>query len=154
MKVWRLTKTRYASSAFDGEGARIYGARWNSRGTRVAYASSSSALAVLEVLVHLTGGGGSAVGYSLISGTVPDSSIEELAPGLLPKDWKTSPVPPSAQLVGDEWIKSGRSLALKVPSVIVDDGFNILINPEHAAFAQVTIDSISTFGFDPRLILR
>ena len=152
MKVWRLTKTRYAKSAFDGEGARIYGARWNSRGTRVAYASTNSALAVLEVLVHLTGGGGIVIGYSLISATVPDASVEELAPRLLPKDWRASPVPPSVQAVGDEWIKSGHALALSVPSVIVDDSFNILINPNHPDFAAITIDSVSTYEFAPRLI--
>ena len=151
MRVWRLTKTRYANDAFDGEGARIYGGRWNSRGTRVAYASSNSALAVLEVLIHLTGGGGTAVGYSLISGTLPDSLVEELKPGLLPKDWKGSPVPPSVQAIGDEWIATGRSLALSVPSVIVEDGFNILINPAHADFGRFTVDSISAYDFDPRL---
>ena len=152
MQVWRLTKTRYAATAFNGEGARLYGARWNSRGTRVAYASSNSALAVLEVLVHLSGGGGSPVGYSLISATVPDSLVEDLAPGALPKDWKVSPVPSSVQTVGDEWITSGRSLALRVPSVIVDGGFNILINPEHAHFGRLTVDSISVYDFDPRLL--
>lgn len=152
MRVWRLTKTRYASSAFNGEGARIYGARWNSRGTRVAYASGNSALAVLEVLVHLTGGGGTARGYSLISGTIPDSLVEELSPDLIPEDWKASPVPPSVQSVGDEWIRTGSCLALRVPSAIVDDGFNILINPSHADFGQVTIDSTSAYDFDPRLL--
>ena len=150
MEVWRLTKTRYADTAFDGEGARLYGARWNSRGTRVAYASSNSALAVLEVLVHLAGG--APIGYSLISADIPDPLIEDLAPNLLPKEWKLSPVPPSVQAVGDEWITSGRSLALRVPSVIVDGGFNILINPDHSAFAKVSITSVSPYDFDPRLI--
>jgi RES domain-containing protein len=58
MQLWRLVKTRYAAAAFDGEGARVNGGRWNSPGTRVAYASANSALAVLEVLVHMTAGSG------------------------------------------------------------------------------------------------
>ncbi|HEU5481417.1 MAG TPA: RES family NAD+ phosphorylase, partial [Candidatus Tumulicola sp.] len=61
-------------------------------------------------------------------------------------------VPSSVQTVGDEWITSGRSLALRVPSVIVDGGFNILINPEHAHFGRLTVDSISVYDFDPRLL--
>jgi RES domain-containing protein len=77
--------------------------------------------------------------------------IEDLAPALLPKDWNVSPIPPSVQLLGDEWIKTGRALALRVPSVIVDGGFNILINPEHTGFALVKIDSVSVYDFDPRL---
>lgn len=150
MQVWRLVKTRYAASAFDGEGARLYGARWNSRGTRVAYASSNSALAVLEVLVHMTGGG-SLPGYSLVAASLPDSLVETLAPSLLPSDWNASPVPPSVQAIGDEWVRSNRSLALRVPSVIVGGVFNILINPMHADFAALTVDSISPYTFDPRL---
>ena len=147
-----MVKTRHAATAFDGEGARLYGARWNSRGTRVAYASNSSALAVLEVVVHLSGGGGSPVGYSLISATVPDAMIEDLDPTLLPKNWNVSPIPPSVQLLGDQWVASGRSLALRVPSVIVEGGFNLLINPEHKGFARVSVQSVSAYAFDPRLL--
>jgi RES domain-containing protein len=151
MQVWRLVKTRYAASIFDGEGARLYGARWNSRGTRVAYASSNSALAVLEVLVNMTGGS-SLPGYSLVVASLPDALVDTLAPALLPNDWKASPVPASTQAVGDEWVRSNRSLALRVPSVIVDAVFNLLINPMHADFAALTIDSVSPYSFDPRLL--
>jgi RES domain-containing protein len=151
MQVWRLAKTRYASTAFDGEGARLFGARWNSRGTRVTYASSNSALAILEVLVHMTSAG-SFPGYSLITASLDDALIEDLAPSSLPANWNVSPVPPEVQVIGDEWVQSHRSLALRVPSVIVAGGFNLLVNPGHADFDQMTIDSIVPFEFDPRLI--
>jgi len=151
MRVWRLTKTRYASSAFDGEGPRLYGARWNSRGTRVAYASSNSALAVLEILVHMTGGG-TFPGYSLVTATLDDRVIEDLEPSSLPNDWNVSPVPPHVQAVGDAWIRSGRSLALRVPSVLLSAGHNILINPAHSNLARLTVDSKEPFQFDPRLL--
>ncbi len=151
MQVWRLTKTRFAATPFDGEGPRRYGARWNSRGTRVAYASSNSALAVLEVLVHLSAGG-PPVGYSLVSATVPDALVDTSDPLLLPDDWNVSPVPTSAQLFGDQWIASGRALALRVPSVIVPGGFNLLINPQHRDFARVTVDAVTAFDFDARLL--
>ena len=152
MQLWRLVKTPYGDSAFDGEGARLYGGRWNRRGTRVAYASSNSALAVLEVLVHLTGGGGSIPGYSLIAASLPDSLVEDLGPELLPSEWRVSPIPTSVQSIGDQWAVSKRSTGLRVPSVLVDGGFNILLNPLHADFSQLTIDSVTKFSFDHRLL--
>lgn len=151
MQVWRLTKTRYVSTAFDGEGARVNGARWSSRGTRVAYASSSSALALLEVLVHMTSGG-ALPGYSLIAATLRDSSIENLAPSALPKDWNASSIPPHVQAIGDAWVRSGRSLALRVPSAIVRAEYNFLINPAHPDFGRFTVDAVEAFEFDPRLV--
>ena len=151
MQLWRLVKTRYAATAFDGEGARVHGGRWNSPGTRVAYASSNSALAVLEVLVHMTAGG-VLPGYSLIRAHVPDSLVEELPTSELPRSWRAFPVPPEVQAIGDAWVRSGRALALMVPSAIVDGSYNVLINPQHATFLQFVVESVQPFGFDPRLI--
>jgi len=149
--VWRLVKSKFASSAFDGEGARLFGGRWNSMGTRVAYAASNSALAVLEVLVHLD-----VVtilsAYSLVEATLPDSMIEDIDVARLNKGWNESPVPPHAQAVGDEWIRSDRSLALRLPSAIVQGGRNLLINPTHRDFGRFEVVSVEPFAFDPRLI--
>lgn len=151
MQLWRLIKTKYAATAFDGEGARIYGARWNSPGTRVAYASSNSALAVLEVLVHLRNAS-VLPAYSLVAATLPDAAVETFPVLALPKNWRASPVPPEVQGIGDEWIRSRRSLALEVPSALVQGGSNILVNPAHPDFAQCSVDSVEPFGFDPRLL--
>ena len=150
MQLWRLVKTRYAATAFDGEGARVSGGRWNSPGTRVAYASSNSALAVLEVLVHMTAGS-VLPGYSLVRASIPDSCVEELPVSDLPKNWNTSPVPPEVQSIGDAWVRSGRALALRVPSAIVPGSYNALINPDHPAFAELTVASVEAFAFDHRL---
>lgn len=152
MQLWRLVKTRHVANAFDGEGARLYGGRWNSRGTRMAYASGNSALAVLEVLVHLTGAGGLLPGYSLVAASVPDTLVESLPPTTLPPDWNTFPVPTSTQLLGDQWVASGRSLGLRVPSALVEAGFNILINPAHPQFSELLVKSASVFEFDPRFV--
>ena len=151
MRAWRLVKSRYASTAFDGEGARLHGARWNSVGTRVAYASSSAALAVLEVLVHLEDVT-VLPSYSLVLASLPDDAVEELEPSLLPAGWRSSPPPPAAQAIGDAWIRSGRSLALRVPSVLVPDEHNVLINPEHRDFATLRVEASEPYGFDPRLL--
>jgi RES domain-containing protein len=151
MQVWRLVKTRYAATAFDGEGARIYGGRWNSPGTRVAYASANSALAVLEVLVHMTAGA-ALRGYSLVHASIPDFRVEEMSAARLPANWTASPVSPDVQSIGDAWVRSGRALAITVPSVIVPGSYNVLINPDHAAYAELTVEAIDDFTFDHRLM--
>lgn len=96
--------------------------------------------------------GGTFPGYSLISGTLEDSLVEDLEISSLPKDWNVSPVPPHVQAIGDSWIKSGRRLALRVPSVVVAGGHHLLINPAHPDAARLKIDSIESFEFDPRLL--
>jgi len=151
MQVWRLVKTKYAASAFDGEGARLYGARWNSPGIRVAYAASNSALAVLEVLVHL-GDVRVLPSYSLITASVPDAHVIALDVSTLPDGWENYPVPPEVQAIGDAWIRSGGSVALRVPSVVVAGGHNLLLNPLHPTFGEFSIDSVEPFKFDPRLV--
>lgn len=151
MQLWRLVKTRYATTAFDGEGARIHGGRWNSPGTRVAYASSNSALAVLEVLVHMTAGS-ALPGYSLVRAHIPDSLVDEWPASELPGTWRAFPVPPEVQAIGDAWVRSGRTLALKVASAIVEGSYNVLINPEHPMFSRFEVESVQPFGFDPRLV--
>ncbi len=151
MQLWRLVKTKYSATAFDGEGARLYGGRWNSAGVRVAYAADSSALAVLEVLAHLKN---KAVlrSYSLVRARLPDQFVEDIDESILPAGWNTSPVPPSAQAVGDAWIRSGRSAALKVPSAIVQGSYSVIINPDHPFFAKFIVEASTPFSFDPRLL--
>ena len=151
MQLWRLVKTRYAATAFDGEGARINGGRWSSPGTRVTYASGNSALAVLEVLVHMTARS-VLPGYSLVRAHVPDPLVEELPASELPRSWRAFPVPPEVQAVGDAWVRSGRALALRVPSAIVEGSYNVLINPQHAMISELVVESVQRFGFDPRLV--
>lgn len=136
MKVWRLAKARYAAAAFDGEGARLYGGRWNSVGTRVAYASDSLALATLEVLVHLKDAT-VLPAYSVVAAEIPDGLIEEIDFASLSADWRADPAPPVVQEIGDSWVRAGRSLALRVPSVIAPDSWNVLINPQHSAFRRL-----------------
>lgn len=151
MRVWRLVKTRYAASAFGGEGARICGGRWNSVGTAAVYGADSAALAVLEVLVHLHDARPLAA-YSIVTATVPDTLIDDLDLGVLPGDWDAFPVPARVQAIGDVWLRAGRRLALRVPSAVVRDGFNLLINPAHGSFARIAVDEPQLFSFDSRLV--
>ena len=149
--AWRLVKPRHAAEAFDGEGARLHGGRWNSPGTRVAYASDSIALAVLEVLAHLQS---TAVlqAYSLVSIRFPEESVELLETRSLPAGWRRFPSPPGNQALGDQWVVAGRSLILQVPSAIIPAAANFLINPSHPEFRKVVIGRPERFAFDPRLL--
>ena len=151
ISAWRLIKSRHAAAAFDGEGARLHGGRWNSPGTRVAYASDSIALATLEVLAHLQS---TAVlqAYSVVSLSFPDESVELLTTSLLPARWRRFPSPPENQAIGDQWVAQGRSLILRVPSAIIPSAANFLINPSHPEFGNVVIGRPERFAFDPRLL--
>jgi RES domain-containing protein len=146
-----LIKSRHAASAFDGEGARLHGGRWNSPGTRVAYASDSIALAALEVLAHLQS---TAVlqAYSVVSLSFSDESVELLQTSSLPARWRRFPSPPENQAIGDQWVARGRSLILRVPSAIIPSAANFLINPSHSDFGNVVIGRPERFTFDPRLL--
>jgi RES domain-containing protein len=148
---WRIVKSRYASTAFDGEGARLYGGRWNSPGTRMVYTPSTISLAVLEVLVHLQEAS-LLSSYSLISAGFDDVYVEHLDHSRLPDDWRTYPAPSELQRIGDEWARSQRSVVLEVPSVIVVRESNYLLNPAHPDFSSVVIGEPEPFTFDERLL--
>ena len=143
---WRIVKSRYASTAFDGEGARLYGGRWNSPGTRMVYTSSTISLAVLEVLVHLQEAS-ILSSYSLISTGFDDALVERLDRSLLPDGWRSYPAPSELQRIGDEWVRRQRSAMLEVPSVIVERESNYLLNPAHPDFSSVVIGEPEPFTF-------
>jgi RES domain-containing protein len=151
--AWRIVKSRHAAGAFDGEGARVEGGRWNSPGTPVVYTSQSAALAALELLVHL-GRGSILSAYVLIPCTFDDALISRLARGRLPKNWRSYPAPPELQLIGDEWVKSGASAVLEVPSVVIETDSNFLLNPHHADFRAIRVMAPQPFELDLRLLKR
>ena len=146
----RLTKTKYLAAAWDGEGAKRAGGRWNSPGTAVVYVSGSLSLALVEVLVHLSAEVLPA--FSAIP-VVFDESLVTVHPSVHPPtNWKESPPRPSAtQAIGDLWVASGASAVLRVPSVIVPGESNFLLNPEHRDFRRVRIGEAASFPFDARL---
>lgn len=149
--AWRIVKARYIAGAFDGEGARVEGGRWNSPGTPVVYTSQSAALAALEMLVHL--GRPSIVrAYVLIPCTFDNAVVSRLDRKRLPKNWRTYPAPPGLQLIGDEWIKSGTSAVLEVPSAVIETDSNYLLNPHHRNFRSIRVMDSQPFDFDVRLL--
>jgi len=149
--AWRLVKTRYASAAFDGEGARLYGGRWNSPGTAAAYAAATVSLAVLEVLVHLEA---TTVlpSYSLTSITFDEALVEILPMAALPPHWWISPPTNDVQAIGDQWIHEGRSAVLRVPSAVIPSESIYIFNVAHPGFAYVLRGAPTPYAFDRRLL--
>ena len=151
VSAWRIVKTKYLREAFDGEGARLYGGRWNSPGNRVIYTAEHASLAVLEVLVHLESST-PLVSYSLVQVQFEESLIEELNVDRLPLDWRKSPPPVDVQSIGDRWIDEMRSVVLKVPSAVLPIESVYILNPRHPEFESIRISAAVPFSFDKRLL--
>lgn len=151
VSAFRIVKEKWHSSAFDGEGAKRYPGRWNSRGTPMVYTASSRALAMLEILVHFDAEDLIREHFQVFPVEIPDRYILELDIAL-PKDWQADPAPLSTRVIGDEWVQSQASVVLAVPSAIVPTEQNYLINPEHADYPKLVIGPHQPIDFDPRLV--
>lgn len=149
--AWRIVKKRHAESAFDGEGARRYGGRWNSPGTSVVYASETRALSLLEVLIGIRSVK-AVQAYLLIPVDFADSLVDSVDVDRLPEDWRRSPPHSAAQHIGDEWVEQETSAILRVPGVVVPEESNYLLNPAHPDFGSVEVGSPRELAIDPRLL--
>ena len=149
--AWRIVKTRFASQAFDGEGARLNGGRWNSIGVRMVYTAGSISLAVLELLVHLENTD-VLPSYSVCAVYFDEALVTGLEWGRLPDNWADSPPRPELFAIGDAWIAARSSVVLEVPSAVIESETNYLINPEHPEFESLTIDPPRPVNLDPRLL--
>ncbi len=150
MRFWRICRRRYAARAAGGEGARLYGGRWNSRGVAVVYASTSLALAAVETFVNLEP---NLMPADLVSveGEIPASvEVARLDPRILPARWEEAR-DESLRRFGDDWIRAGRSAALLVPSAAIRGEWNVLLNPAHTAFTRIRLRNPVPFQFDARM---
>ena len=150
--AWRIVKARHAARAFDGEGARIEGGRWNSPGTPMVYTSGSVALAALEMLVHL-GRFTMLSEYVAISCTFESALVSRIDRRAPPKHWRSYPAPPELQQLGDEWIANATSAVLEVPSAVIETDVNYLFNPRHADVSAIRTGRPGRFEFDLRLLM-
>jgi RES domain-containing protein len=146
----RIVPEDQAATAFDGEGARLYGGRWNSVGVPMVYASEHQSLAALEVRVHIDKTRMRKL-YKSFAFHFDEDLMEVFRVGGLPKDWQQEPPPPSLQQLGDNWAKSNASVVLAVPSVIIPKELIYLINPKHPDFVRLKIEKPTDFLFDPRM---
>jgi RES domain-containing protein len=149
--AWRLVHRNYLASAFNGEGARLAGGRWNSEGFPVVYTAGSLSLAILEIIVHLEFKETLKL-YQAIPISIPKSILEAIDPATLPTDWNKSIPHASTLLTGNHWIRSQSSIALQVPSAIVPIESNILLNPAHPKFQTLEIGEPIDLPLDPRVL--
>lgn len=150
MNVYRLARRKYGIQ-LSGVGAAKSGNRWNSRGTEIIYTSSSRALAMAEVAVHLSIAMMPS-DYLMLEILINDSrSILSIDPDDLEPNWNSFPHIRSTQLIGDQFITDHQYGVMKVPSAVVSGDHNYLINPKHSDFKKITIISQSDFKFDRRL---
>lgn len=153
MQVFRIAKTAHIRD-LSGTGAMLYGGRWNRRNIPFIYTSENRSLATVEYLVH--------VPLSLIPGDlsmavleIPDEiAAEQISIRDLPKNWREYPAPPKLAELGSQWALSGRSLLLRVPSAVVANEFNCLINPLHTEMKRIKISSVEGYRIDDRLLRR
>ncbi|MGH2620874.1 MAG: RES family NAD+ phosphorylase, partial [Anaerolineales bacterium] len=152
VRVWRICRRRYA--AFDGEGARLYQRRWNQRGTRIVYTSESLSLAALEYFVNLDT---DLTPDDLVSiaAEVPDQlPVHRVAVADLPDDWQSFPAPAALQELGTTWASQAATAVLAIPSAVIPQEWNYLLNPAHPDFRRIRIHKPQAFFLDPRLWKR
>jgi RES domain-containing protein len=150
--VWRITTARRARTAFSGEGARLYGGRWNPKGVPLVYCAESRALAMLEMLVQDEP---LRARYVAIPATLPDGmAIERVDRAKLPSDWRALRRAADLRTIGAAWAESKRTAVLAVPSAVLPEETNYLLNPLHTEFKRVRMGKPSTLVTDVRLLRR
>lgn len=154
--MWRIATDAptYLADDLTGAGARQTGGRWNESGIPLIYASETRALACLETFVHLNAGGLPLNRY-LVEIIIPDdiwAKARRETHARLPVGWDAAPAGLESIRFGSDWARAGSSALLVVPSVIVEEEFNILINPAHGDSARITAAKRRRWLYDPRLM--
>ena len=150
MRLWRICRRLYAADAFSGEGARLYGGRWNSQGISVVYASTSLALAAIETFVHVEPNLQPDDLVSIGAELPEDVVTERVDLKSLPLRWYQRR-DDSLRIFGDNWIRAARTVALYVPSAAIRGEWNVLLNPAHPDFHKLKIQAPKLFEFDLRM---
>ncbi|TVP60318.1 MAG: RES domain-containing protein [Halomonadaceae bacterium] len=150
--VYRLLKKKRLADAFSGEGARLYGGRWNSRGKACTYVAGTEALAILEVMVHLSNYE-QLKDFVLLELEIPDDLIEIPGNAQLPDNWREDPAPVETLEIGDRFLECKELLALQLPSTIAPREHIFLLNPGNSDYEKVTGKAKELeFYPDPRLV--
>jgi RES domain-containing protein len=148
MNVYRVGKCRFIDD-LSGKGAALYGGRWNSKGVYVLYASLTASLALLENRVHMSRMPGE--DYCLGTLVIPDEKITSISIKDLPAEWSRYPSPASLKKIGDDFISENKFLGMKIPSAILPEENNLLINPSHPDMKKVKLINSRSITIDERL---
>ncbi|MGD1808067.1 RES family NAD+ phosphorylase [Dapis sp. BLCC M126] len=139
LTVWRISHKKYIDIAFTGEAYSPSRGRWNSKGTALIYTSATLSLAALETLVCMEIENFGNIFVS-ISVRIPDNfPIKQVDESLLPHNWRDTPPPEALASIGDKWLSSKTTAVLRVPSAIIPQEYNYLINPLHPDFEKISI---------------
>ena len=154
--VWRIASDtpQYEAHNLSGKGAELSGGRWNRKGTPIVYTSDSRSLACMETVVHLSSGDSLPLNRFLVEVSIPfavwKSRIEfdradhvgwdAEPPGKVSMDWGTA------------WVQGKTTLLARVPSVIVPEEINILINPLHPDVSKIAAVKVRKWTYDQRLV--
>ena len=149
MILYRLTTIKY-SDELSGEGAKIYGGRWNPVGLAALYLSEFISLSILEILVRANKSTAPDT-YTLLTLQFPENSFTNIDLSSLKVNWQHHIE--YTRYIGEEFLKDGKKLALRVPSAIVPQEHNFLINPVHKDFKNIKILKTELLNLDKRLML-
>lgn len=150
LRAWRIVQAHLAGHAFSGEGARLYGGRWNHPGSAVVYTAATKSLALLELLVHISAQQ-LLRSYVCIPVEFDNAMVKQLNAADLPKGWRSYPASNVTRDIGTAWVASGVSVVLAVPSVIVPEEWNYILNPAHPEFSKVLVGRAQVIEIDARL---
>lgn len=151
LKVYRLTKNKFLHD-LSGEGARLYGGRWNRKGDALLYFSENLSLCVLELLTRMdyefiTND------YSFMEAEVPSALVASFTnPEGVIKNWRANPPISATQDYGSNWLSTDSSLGMSVPSAVLPSELNILINPNHKLFSKLKVLKSSPLDLDKRIL--
>lgn len=151
VNAWRLVSEARADDAFSGEGARLYGGRWNPHGQPATYLSATRSLAALEVLIHQAEHV-PAGRFLFFEVRFPERFVITVTPDDLESDWRNYPPQNSTVTLGGGWLKARSSPILRVPSILIPEESNYLLNPEHTRADEIEIGDPRPFTFDPRFL--
>ena len=152
MVVYRIEREKYLKTTLTGIGASMSkGYRWNSFNTKLVYTAENRALAMLEVSVHLDLSEDLPTDRYYVEIEIPvNITIQEVKVEDLPEDWNSNPPTITTQTIGDDFVFQNESAILKVPSSIVPQEFNYLINPNHPDSKRIKVIGKTSMNFDPR----
>jgi len=149
MLLYRIGAAKYAND-ITGEGARLNGGRWNHPGVSCIYTGESRSLVLLEYSVHVSIHNiKRALSFTVFS--APDDSITILKTADLPGNWKTFPHPKETRDMGSALLTRNSDLIIKIPSVIVEEEYICLINPNHPRKNEIKVITISDYAYDLRV---
>jgi RES domain-containing protein len=151
MEVFRISRSKWAED-LSGEGARLFGGRWNRKGTPCLYTSSSRSLAILEYSVNVSLDE-IPRSLSIVTLKLPDQFLD-VKIHELPGNWKDVPAPASTREFGTRLLEEGRHLIIRLPSAVIPQEFNYIIDPMHKDHKLCKVVAVDDFVYDPRIKSR